>query len=191
MRMRAQSHAARRAPPSPWTTACARRSDSSRWPGTLPVPSVVPYATFVTCKCRSECTCGAVRGLGMLYCPWGRRSRHVRALGRPTISAQSPFPQMQPRYPMCRTKTREMGSRHASHTVIIAHAGTGAEAEAQPRAEAYTVKRKPVGGRLYQIDTTCVSCPLNFISTTRRDRAIIIACIITALYSYRYDTWYG
>ena len=103
--MRAQSHAARRAPPSPWTTACARRSDSSRWPGTLPVPSVVPYATFVTCKCRSECTCGAVRGLGMLYCPWGRRSRHVRALGRPTISAQSPFPQMQPRYPMCGLRT--------------------------------------------------------------------------------------
>ena len=102
VRMRAQSHAARRAPPSPWTTACARRSDSPRWPGTLPVPSVVPYATFVTCKCRSECTCGAVRGLGMLYCPWGRRSRHVRALGRPTISAQSPFPQMQPRYPMCK-----------------------------------------------------------------------------------------
>ena len=54
VRTRARSRAPRRAPPLPWTTACARRSDSPRWPGTLPVPSVVPCATFVTCKCRTE-----------------------------------------------------------------------------------------------------------------------------------------
>ena len=38
VRTRARSRAPRRAPPSLWTTACARRPDSPRQPGTVPVP---------------------------------------------------------------------------------------------------------------------------------------------------------
>ena len=48
VRTRARSRAARRALPSPWTTACGRRSDSPRRPGTVPVSSDVPHATFCT-----------------------------------------------------------------------------------------------------------------------------------------------
>ena len=46
VRTRARSRAPRRAPPSPWTTACARRPDSPRQPGTVPVPLDVPYAIY-------------------------------------------------------------------------------------------------------------------------------------------------
>ena len=37
-----------------WTMVCVRRSDLPHWPGSLPVPSDVPNATFVNSKYRIE-----------------------------------------------------------------------------------------------------------------------------------------